>query len=945
MRWSLPRGRPPVSFRLHGHDRTRLLRDPRRRAHRDRRPDQGRLPQARPAVASGRQHRSRGAGAVQGDQRGLPGPVRPRATVALRHVRSGRRRWRCGGGAAGFEGFGGFSDIFDAFFGGGAGAASAGAAGRCPGADLRYDLRITFEEAVKGTEKEIEFTVLRRCETCGGNGAKPGTEPITCPQCNGRGEVRSVRQTMLGQMVNVNACPRCRGEGKIVETPCDTCHGDGRTERKRTLRVTIPAGIDEGHQIRLSNEGEVGPRGGPPGSLYVAVHVQPHPSLTREGTELFYDAEVSIAQAALGTRISGPDGRGRGGGRDQGRHPAEHRDPAARQGRAAPPPDRPARRPPRDGRRRRADQAVEEGARAAGGVRRRGRRVGRARRRRSAREARARLSGADAGARRADAGAWLELSVEADVEAVEAVSEILGRVAPGGTSVEPAFELVDEGLGARLDPSRPAIVRAYLPARDRAAADRAVAEVAEALGHLQAFGLRPIGELRTRSSTRPTGPTPGRRTSRSCASAGGSSSGRPGGATGASPDDVVLALDPGMAFGTGLHPTTRLCLAAVEALADRGRPRRRARARRRLRLGDPGDRGRCSSARRRRSASTPTRSRSRRPPPTRGATRWSAGSAPARAACRAASRRSTSSSRTSSPALLVPLAAGSARRAPAGWHAARVGHLRRPRGRGRRGVRGGRARRSSAGRAEGDWVALEAVRPLRSPGMRVSAPALQSAAMPGYFPFLLVAHIILAISLVLPSILLPFALRTRRATVESENGVVQALLWAQTHGTHRHRDRAGADRARPRRVARVVAAPAAVAAPGARDLRRQSRHRVLRPATEPAAARRHPRRRRRPDLARARQAPALRLVPDGRAGRHDRVPHELEAGALVTATAGGPIAGPRPRLPVLPDRGRARSRRHGSTTTTSSSRSATSRRAPRPTSCSSRDGTSRRRPT
>jgi ribosomal protein L11 methyltransferase len=170
----------------------------------------------------------------------------------------------------------------------------------------------------------------------------------------------------------------------------------------------------------------------------------------------------------------------------------------------------------------------------------------------------------------AASGAWLELAVEADVEAVEAVSEILGRAAPGGTSVEPAFELVDEGLGARLDPRRPAIVRAYLPARDRAAAERAAAEVAEALGHLQAFGLRPIGELRTRIVEeadwadawkayfpvmrvgrrlviRPTW----RRHRRA-------------------PDDVVLALDPGMAFGTGLHPTTRLCLAGVEALADRG---------------------------------------------------------------------------------------------------------------------------------------------------------------------------------------------------------------------------------------------------------------------------------------------------------------------------------------------------------------------------------------
>lgn len=170
----------------------------------------------------------------------------------------------------------------------------------------------------------------------------------------------------------------------------------------------------------------------------------------------------------------------------------------------------------------------------------------------------------------AASGAWLELAVEADVEAVEAVSEILGRAAPGGTSVEPAFELVDEGLGARLDPGRPAIVRAYLPARDRAAAERAAAEVAEALGHLQAFGLRPIGELRTRIVEEADWADawkayfPVMRVGRRLVI-------RPTWRRHRwAPDDVVLALDPGMAFGTGLHPTTRLCLAGVEALADRG---------------------------------------------------------------------------------------------------------------------------------------------------------------------------------------------------------------------------------------------------------------------------------------------------------------------------------------------------------------------------------------
>ena len=209
-------------------------------------------------------------------------------------------------GGFGNAGFGGFADIFDAFFGGTAGGGSRRAARPQTGSDLRYDLRITFQEAILGIEKEIEFPVFGRCETCEGSGAKPGTTPVQCPQCNGRGELRSVRQTMLGQMVNVSACPRCHGEGRIVESPCETCRGEGRTERKRTLRVAIPAGIDEGHQIRLSNEGEVGPRGGAPGSLYVAVHVTDHPSLTREGTELYYEADLSIAQAALGTKIQVP---------------------------------------------------------------------------------------------------------------------------------------------------------------------------------------------------------------------------------------------------------------------------------------------------------------------------------------------------------------------------------------------------------------------------------------------------------------------------------------------------------------------------------------------------------------------------------------------------------------------------------------------------------------
>jgi molecular chaperone DnaJ len=218
---------------------------------------------------------------------------------------------RAGVGGAGPEGFGatggfqGFGDLFDAFFG--AGAASGTRRGRPPqGGDLRYDLRLTFDETIRGAEKSIEFTALARCDTCTGIGAEPGTSPTQCPACGGTGELRQVRSTMLGQMVNVAPCARCRGLGRIIETPCTTCRGEGRVERKRTLRVTIPAGIDEGHQIRLTGEGEAGPRGGAPGNLYVVVHVQPHPALRRQETELYHDLSVSIAQAALGARLTVP---------------------------------------------------------------------------------------------------------------------------------------------------------------------------------------------------------------------------------------------------------------------------------------------------------------------------------------------------------------------------------------------------------------------------------------------------------------------------------------------------------------------------------------------------------------------------------------------------------------------------------------------------------------
>jgi molecular chaperone DnaJ len=214
-----------------------------------------------------------------------------------------------GSAAGGFEGFGGgfgpFGDIFDAFFGG----SPAGARRRSrvvAGADLRYDLTIEFAEAVFGVTKEITFPTLVTCSRCEGAGGEPGTEPETCPECNGTGEQRRVAQTILGQMVNIVACQRCRGEGRIIATPCVECKGEGRIREERTLQVTIPAGIDAGQRIALEGQGEAGPRGGPNGDLYVAINVRPHPQLIRRGTELYHELPITFPQAALGTTLTVP---------------------------------------------------------------------------------------------------------------------------------------------------------------------------------------------------------------------------------------------------------------------------------------------------------------------------------------------------------------------------------------------------------------------------------------------------------------------------------------------------------------------------------------------------------------------------------------------------------------------------------------------------------------
>ena len=209
-----------------------------------------------------------------------------------------------GAGMGGFGQAAGFGDIFDMFFGAQGGTRRRGGPQR--GNDLRVGLQLAFEEAVFGVEREIDIPRRDSCITCSGSGAQPGTTPQRCPDCNGQGQVRRVAQSIFGQVVNVVTCPRCQGEGEVVQSPCQACAGSGRVAGHHKLQVKIPAGIDDGDQVRLPGEGEAGTRTGGRGDLYVAVSVRPHPVLRRAGRDVYYDLGVNFAQAALGDTIEVP---------------------------------------------------------------------------------------------------------------------------------------------------------------------------------------------------------------------------------------------------------------------------------------------------------------------------------------------------------------------------------------------------------------------------------------------------------------------------------------------------------------------------------------------------------------------------------------------------------------------------------------------------------------
>lgn len=223
-----------------------------------------------------------------------------------------------GGGGGGFGNaesvFGaGLGDLFDSFFGGNpfgsGGGGSRGRGGRAGpprGQDMEAVVELDFAEAVFGTRHELAVRVPVGCATCGGSGARVGTTPTTCSACSGAGEIRRVRQSILGQMVTASVCSRCGGTGEEVASPCPDCRGEGRRTEERTYTVEVPAGIDDGQTLRLTGRGAAGPRGGPAGDLYVHVRVRPHERFRRQGFDLVHELHVSMTQAALGAHLSYP---------------------------------------------------------------------------------------------------------------------------------------------------------------------------------------------------------------------------------------------------------------------------------------------------------------------------------------------------------------------------------------------------------------------------------------------------------------------------------------------------------------------------------------------------------------------------------------------------------------------------------------------------------------
>ncbi|MFH1617415.1 MAG: molecular chaperone DnaJ [Candidatus Margulisiibacteriota bacterium] len=204
---------------------------------------------------------------------------------------------------SGFEGFGDLGDLFNMFTGG---SPFRGSQGRGPqrGSDLRFDMEISLEEADTGLDEEIEINHLENCQTCKGSGARPGTKPQKCPTCGGTGQIKRMQRTILGSMAQVVPCAECRGTGEKISDPCRDCNGTGRKKTRRKIKVKVPAGIESGTRLRVSNAGDAGLRGAQPGDLYIFIFIKQHPYFEREGSDLVTKKEISFVQASLGAEIN-----------------------------------------------------------------------------------------------------------------------------------------------------------------------------------------------------------------------------------------------------------------------------------------------------------------------------------------------------------------------------------------------------------------------------------------------------------------------------------------------------------------------------------------------------------------------------------------------------------------------------------------------------------------
>ncbi len=215
-----------------------------------------------------------------------------------------------GGGAGGFSDFdfGGIGDIFETFFGGSGfgGGRSRSKRGPQKGADIKYSMEISFEEAAFGIEREINVSRMEVCSKCTGTGAKPGTNASTCQHCNGTGQVQIKQNTPFGQFINTKTCDVCKGEGKIITDPCPACNGKGKLRNNVKLKINVPAGIDDGQTISLRGEGDPGSKGGPNGDLFLNIRVRPHPLFKRQGNDVVCEVPITFTQAALGAELEVP---------------------------------------------------------------------------------------------------------------------------------------------------------------------------------------------------------------------------------------------------------------------------------------------------------------------------------------------------------------------------------------------------------------------------------------------------------------------------------------------------------------------------------------------------------------------------------------------------------------------------------------------------------------